>query len=184
MTPRLDPLPAEGNPPEIQLLLDGAAGSTGGAANIFRTLAHHPGVLRRFLPFGGKLLFGGRLPARDRELLILRTAWNCGSDYEWGQHARIGRLAGLTDEEIIRVAAGPGEPAWDEADAELLRAADELLADHRLGEPSWTALAARFGPEELIEIILLVGNYAMLAGFLNTAGVEREPGVEGFPELG
>ena len=75
--------------------------------NIFATLAHHPRLLKRWSDFGGVLLYGGKLPARERELLILRTGYLCQAPYEWGQHVTIGLAAGLTDEEIARVAAGP-----------------------------------------------------------------------------
>ena len=108
--------------------------------NIFTTMANHPGLLRRYLPFGGKLLNGGSIDARQRELLILRTGWNAGSDYEWGQHVRIGLLAGLTEEEIERVAAGPAAEGWSADDATLLTACDELCTDHVISDPTWAAL--------------------------------------------
>ena len=178
MPPRIAPLPRTGNPPDVQALIDDALPANGPTANIFLTLANHPGLMRRFMPFGGKLLMKGKLPARQRELVILRTAWLCRSDYEWGQHARIGREAGLTDEELPRIPTGAG---WSDTDALLLRATDELAGDHRLSDDTWAALAARFDDQQLIELTLLVGSYAMVAGMLNSVGVEREPGVEGFP---
>ena len=96
--------------------------------NIFTTLARHPALVRRWLPFGTVMLTGA-LPPRDRELLILRTAWNCRSAYEWGQHVRIGLAAGVTQDEIDRVPPGPGAPGWSPLDAALHGAADELHAD-------------------------------------------------------
>lgn len=179
MTPRIEPLPPTGNRPDIQELLDISAKSTGGAANVVLTMARHPGLFRKFVPFSGKLLVGGKLAGRDRELLILRTAWRCGSDYEWGQHARIGAEAGLTADEIARVGGPLG--AWEGHDRWLLAAADQLLASHRLDDATWAALAAEHDEPQLIEILMLPGAYAMLAGFLNTVGVEREPGVVGLP---
>jgi 4-carboxymuconolactone decarboxylase len=178
-TPRIAPVPPTGNPADVQELLD-ASGGGPPAANIFRTMARHPGLMRRWLPFGGKLLMGGRLPARDRELLILRTAWNCGSAYEWGQHVRIGREAGLSTEEIERIAT---DPSWGPEDAALLRAADQLVSDHRLDAPTWAALARRYDDDVtfLIEATLLVGHYAMLAGMLNSAGVELDDGLAAMP---
>ena len=104
---------------------------SGPATNIFTTLVRHPGLFRRWLPFGGKLL-AGRLPARDRELLILRTGWLCGAEYEWGQHVPLGRQAGLTEAEIARIQAGPDDPAWADHDVALLRAAEQQSPE-RLG---------------------------------------------------
>ena len=111
----------------------------------------HPGLFRKWLPFGGKLL-AGKIPPRDRELLILRTGWRCGAEYEWGQHAVIGRAAGLTDDEIRRVQDGPDAPGWSAADATLLRAADELHDDSCITDATWDALAARYDERQLIEL--------------------------------
>jgi 4-carboxymuconolactone decarboxylase len=180
MPPRIAPLPPTGNPPDVQQVIDFARPTQDAPANIFLTIANHPGLMRRYVPFGGKLLLTGKLPPRDRELAILRTAWLCRSDYEWGQHVRIGLDAGLTDDEIARVPAGPGG-GWSTEDAAVLRAADELVADHRLSDATWAALAARYDDQQMIEMTLLPGNYAMLAGMLNSIGVEREAGVAGFP---
>jgi len=96
-SPRILPLPAAERTPSAQALLDGVK-VAGSDANIFTTLVRAEGLTRRWLPFGGKLL-NGKIPARDRELMILRTGWNCGSEYEWAQYVVIGRSAGLTGEE-------------------------------------------------------------------------------------
>src|SRR6201993_1162678 len=130
-TPRIPPLPAEDRDDQTKELLGGVDGITGPASNIFDTLVRHPGLFRRWLPFGGKLL-SGKLPARDRELMILRTGFHCGSEHEWGQHVVIARRAGITDDEIARVKLGPGADGWSTDDALLLRAADELHTDHRI----------------------------------------------------
>ncbi len=74
------------------------------------------------------------------------------------------------------------DPAgWSGDDAVLLAAADQLVIDHRLDLPTWTALRARFDDEQLIELTLLAGHYAMLAGALNSFGT-RLDGHE--PDLG
>lgn len=180
-TPRIDPLPADAAvDDDIAALLDGMKAPSGERLNIFGTLARHPGLFRKWMQFGGKLLVG-KLPARDREILILRTGWNCRSEYEWGQHVTIGRAAGLTDAEIDRIAQGPDAGGWSDADALLLRAADELHADAVLSDATWKALAARYDDMQLIEVPMLVGQYHLVAFTLNSLGVERESGVPGFP---
>jgi 4-carboxymuconolactone decarboxylase len=179
--PRVAPIDPTTAPGDIAAFLTDATAGTGGALNIFTTMANHPGLLRRYLPFGGKLLLGGVIDARSRELMILRTAWNCRSEYEWGQHARIGREIGLTDDEIGRVTEGPGHPAWAPDDALLITACDELCDTHTLTDATWARLADRLDAKHLVELTLLVGHYVMVAGMLNALGVQREPGVEGFP---
>ena len=149
-------------------------GGDGPQLNIFLTLARYPGLFRKWLPFGGKLLAGGKLTPRDRELIILRTAFRCRAEYEWAQHVAIAGGAGLTTDEILRVATGPDDTGWSTDDATLLRAVDELHDDHCVGEATWKALASRYGTEQLIEITMLAGHYAMLAGTLNSLGVQPE----------
>jgi 4-carboxymuconolactone decarboxylase len=126
-TPRIPPLGDAEQDDEARALLGGAAAPGIPAANIFATLVRHPGLFRKWMPFGGKLLTG-KLPAREREILILRTGWRCRSSYEWGQHVLIGKAAGLTDDEIERL-KGDGVSGWGELDAALVRAADELHDD-------------------------------------------------------
>jgi 4-carboxymuconolactone decarboxylase len=180
-TPRVPPLPVDERDEQTRELLGGADGITGPAANIFDTLVRHPGLFRKWLPFGGKLL-AGKLPARDRELLILRTGWHCRSDYEWGQHILIARAAGITDDEIARVTRGPDAPGWDEFERVLLTAADELHEDACISDATWGALAERYDVRQLIEVPMLVGHYHMVAFALNSLGVQREAGVPGLPE--
>ncbi len=173
MAPRIPPLPVDGRDPRTQAILDGLPGPDGTELNIFTTLAHHPRLLKRWSAFGGVLLTGS-LPARERELLILRTGLHCGAAYEWGQHVPIARAAGLSDDEIQRVAAGPHAPGWSNDDALLLHAADELHADAVISDPTWAALAERWDREQLIEICMVVGQYHLVAFTLNSLGVEGE----------
>jgi len=151
------------------------------ALAIFATLAHHPGLLRRWLPFGGKLLGGGKLPARDRELVILRAAHRCGADYEWGQHVGLAVDAGVSRDEVRRV-ADPGVVGWSEREAALLVAVDDVVAEHRMTDETWASLARHYDTPQLIEIPMLAGHYAMLAGVLGSLGVRPEPGLPGLGE--
>ena len=167
--PRIPPLPESEWDDDVRTLLDGRA------INIFTTLVRHRGLYRHWLPFAGKLLMAGKLAARERELLILRTAVNCAADYEWGQHVLIARQAGISDEQIRRVRDGPAASGWSESDATLLRAADELHQRAEIGDETWAALRERYDEPELIELCMLVGHYEMLAMTLNSLAVEPDP---------
>jgi alkylhydroperoxidase family enzyme len=150
--------------------------ATGGAPpNVFTTLARHRSLFRPWLRFAGALMPGGRLARDETELLILRTAHNCGCDYEWHHHERLGREAGLTPADIARVRSGPEDPGWPPARALLLRAADELHADRTLSGELWAALRPGRSDTELIEICMLVGHYEMLAMTINALGVQPDP---------
>jgi 4-carboxymuconolactone decarboxylase len=143
-------------------------------ANIFATLARHPRLLQRWGEFGGYLLFRGELPDRDRELLILRTAWNCRAHYEWGHHVPWGRRVGMSEDEIRAVTEGPDATTWSDHDTLLLRAADELHAGSRISDATWTGLAALYTPAQLIELCMVVGQYHLVAFTLNSLGVQLE----------
>jgi AhpD family alkylhydroperoxidase len=145
-----------------------------GPPNIFTTLARHRRLFRRWLRFAGALMPGGRLPRADTELVILRVAHVCDCAYEWGHHERLGRRAGLSPEEIERVRSGAGAPGWSTRQTLLLRATDELLEQRTLSEWLWNELRPLLSDEQLIELCMLAGHYAMLAGTLNALRVEPD----------
>lgn len=178
--PRVSPLPPGEWDAETRKILE-ASRMGGRVLNIFATLAHHPDLLRRWMVFGSHVLVKSTLGMRERELLILRTGWNCRAEYEWGQHVLIARQCGLGDAEIERVTAGPDAPGWDPFDAALLRAADELHRDSRIGDATWRALAARYDTRQMLDLIFAVGQYTLVSMALNSLGVELDDGVPGFP---
>lgn len=178
--PRITPLAPEDRDARVAALLETLQPHPDGdELNLFATLAHHPRLLRRWSQFGAVLLFGGTLPDRDREILILRTAYNCGADYEWGHHLVIGRVAGLTDEEMTALATA--EPGLPTPDAELVDAADQLHTDNVISEDTWAALADRYSTQQLIEVPMTVGQYHLVAFTLRSLGVQRETGYQGLP---
>jgi len=148
---------------------------------ILTVLANQPKLLGPLLGWASAIVLEGALPRRAYEMLALRASANCRSDFEWGHHAVYGRAAGLSDEEITRIVAGPDAPGWSDDDAMLLRAADELHADYADQRTTWAALAARHQPSQLVEIPLVVGHYMMLSMLANAAGVPVEPGDEMIP---
>ena len=173
--PRISPLEVDQIDAEIRDAL-----GPGADLNIFRTLAHHPKLLKRWLVFGNHVLAKSTLPARERELVILRTGWLCRAPYEWGQHVVIGRGAGLGDDEIRRIAAGPGA-GWDARDRALLQACDELHAQSSVSDATWTALAAHYDAKQLLDIVFTIGQYTLVSMVLNSLGVQPEPGLPRFP---
>ena len=175
--PRLPPLEPDEMPAEIRERF-----GDGPLLNIFRTLAHHPDLMKRWLVFGNHILGKNTLDPRERELAILRIGWLCKAEYEWGQHVEISRNLGMSDDEIERVAAGPDAPGWDPFDATLLRAVDELHADAMITDPTWKALSERYGTEQLMDLVFTVGQYNLVSMALNTFGVQLDEGIDGFPK--
>lgn len=177
--PRVRPLPeSEWNEEAREFLR--RVEREGQVLNIYKTLARHPKLLKRWSVFGTHVLYKSTLPARERELLILRTGWLCRSEYEWGQHVSIAKGCGISTEEINRVMEGPDAAGWDQSDVALLRAVDELLGDAFIGDATWQMLSERFDTPQLIDIIFTVGQYHLVSMALNTLGVQLDDGVEGF----
>lgn len=177
--PRLKPIPQADWSDEVQKILQPNV-EQGSVFNIFKTLAHHPDLLRRWLVFGNHVLFKSTLPPRERELVILRIGWLCEAEYEWAQHVKIGKDAGLTDVEIERIKAGPNARGWNEPDTLLLRATDELRRDAFISDATWKGLSAHFDTKQLMDVVFAVGQYNLVSMALNTLGVQLDDGLEGF----
>ena len=159
--------------------------STGGRPplNIFRTLARAPKALARFNEWGSYVLSRrNSLPPREREIVILRVGFVCKSGYEFTQHTRIGLNEGLTADEIARIKAG-AEAGWSPADAALIRAADELVGDHFVSNATWAQLRANFDEKQCMDVVFTAGQYTQVSMFLNTFGVQVEPGQTVDPDL-
>ncbi|NMI00116.1 carboxymuconolactone decarboxylase family protein [Pseudonocardia acidicola] len=180
--PRVEPVENPG-PEAAELLRHTLADPEGAPLAIFRTMAHHPPLLKRWNVIAGFFRTRGVLPARTREIVVLRTAWRINSRYEWGQHVLIAREAGLTEPEIARLARPePFAPDSDDADALLVRFVDELVDFTDVTDPTWDALSARHTVEETFELVMLVGLYRMAGGFLNVTGVQPEPYLPTWPD--
>lgn len=139
--------------------------------NLFLTLGRHRGLFRRWLWFAGGLMPGGKLPRRETELVILRVAHLCGSTYEFEHHARLGRRAGLRQEDIDAVRASVGEGSWSEREASILGTIDRLHTERDLDDEAWARLRRHVDERECIELLILVGYYEMLATFLRVLRV-------------
>jgi 4-carboxymuconolactone decarboxylase len=182
--PRITPvdLSADDADPELAEILAGALTLDGTPLNIFGALAQHPKLLKRFNLLGGFLLNKGLLPPREREVVILRIGWNARAKYEFGQHTIIGRQVGLTDAEITALTKAPDAYDWSDDDAALIALADELADDDCVADATWARLTQRWSEAELVELLIVAGFYRLVSGFLNSAGVQLDDGVPGFPK--
>ncbi|MBY0422893.1 MAG: carboxymuconolactone decarboxylase family protein, partial [Parvularculaceae bacterium] len=122
------------------------------------------------------------LPARYRQLAILRTVWLCGAPYQWGEHVERTRKAGVTNEEIEQVKTGSSAPGFGPADKAVLSAVEELHGDSFVSDETWSSLAARFDDGQMVELLVLVGQFRTIAGLLNSIRMPLEPWNTGFLE--
>jgi 4-carboxymuconolactone decarboxylase len=170
---RIQPIARADRDADTEELLRTSVGDHLATLNIFATLVRHRRLFKRWTRFGA-LLLNGSIPERDRELLILRTAHNCGCSYEWGHHREIAQSRGLTAAEVDAVRVGRNWSGWSPWDVTLLSAADELHEHSRLSDATWAALAERYDDQLLIEVPMLVGNYHLVAFTVNSLGIQLE----------
>lgn len=151
--------------------------------NIFRTLVREPKAIKGFLAWGNYVLSKrNALPAREREIVILRIGYLCKSGYEWTQHAGIGKREGLTDDEIARIKQGAGA-GWSAADAALIRASDELHTGQFIGDATWKTLGEHFSQKQCMDVVFTAGQYTQVSMILNTFGVQLDAGQTLDPDL-
>ncbi|MGI9329230.1 MAG: carboxymuconolactone decarboxylase family protein [Gammaproteobacteria bacterium] len=178
--PRIPPL-AETEWSDEQRELLNYAYREGGFYNVIGTLARHWDASKALGAMGSHVLGPtSRLSGRDRELLILRTAWLCQAEYEWAQHVHIGLKAGLGRDEIERVQRGPEDPDWEAFDATLIRAADELHSRQCVSDRTWAQLSAVYDQLQLMDVVFAVGQYTLVAMALKSFGTPLDKGLEGY----
>ncbi|MCP4035537.1 MAG: carboxymuconolactone decarboxylase family protein [bacterium] len=174
--PRVEPLPCDQLHDELKSRLGDKP------LNIFRTLGHHPKLLKRWLVFGNHILAKNSLSPRDREIAILRVGWLCRAGYEWAQHVVIGKDEGLDDADIDRITKGADAPGWTPAETALLRATDELHEDTFVSDTTFAELADHYSTQQVMDFIFTVGQYHLVSMALNTLGVQLDAGLDGMPE--
>ena len=178
--PRIAPLPLAEWDPELRARFE-RPGGLGQVLHVMKTLANHPGLLRRWVVFANHFLFKSTLTPRDREILILRTGWLAGCAYEWGQHLAIAATdAGFGEVEFSALAEGPAAALWHPAEAALIRAADGLYVDAFVDDATWETLVAHYDERQVLDILFTVSNYLLLAMGINAFGVQLDAGYSGF----
>lgn len=170
--PRIDPVAQEDiDEAARQLVHEVRAGA--GAPPIdevpeyMRTVIKHPEIFRCQMQTG-TVLFNGRIPARERELAVLRIAWLCRAPYEWGQHVQIAYRVGLDRSAVERARIGSAAPGWTAHEAAIQRGVEELLEDKALSDETWDTLARTWDEAQLIEFPMIVGEYVATALVQNT----------------
>jgi AhpD family alkylhydroperoxidase len=142
------------------------------ALNPLGVLAHHPTLTTAYHRFNGRVQFGTTLTPRQRELLVLRVAHARGCEYEWLQHSVLAGDAGMSDDEVARVAESTEDPAWSPLEAALLRAAYELVADACISDETWAALTAELDAQQMMDAVFTGGTYEVLAMAFNSFGIQ------------
>ena len=138
-------------------------GGFASALNVYRTMAHHPALLKAWAPLRQHVVKDSALGPVRSEVVILRAAHRMGSPYEWAHHVSRARALGFSDDRIRAIAGTPeGE------DGLIVQAVDALFIDKRLSLALEAELAAAIGREAVFDLIATVGFYSVLGYMLMT----------------
>ena len=171
--PRIAPLPVAQWTDEHHRLAARYA-RDGRADNQLHTLLNVPAIAEGLMPVTVYLTERSTLSPRQRALLILRAAWLCGSQPIWATNAARARDAGMTPDEIRRIAEGPGASGWEPFERTLLQLADQLYLNSSVTGATWSALAARFSEHNLIDAVETVNHFTVLAMIYNSFGIQPD----------
>ncbi len=167
----MKPMPPDQWDPSLQHIIGDMHGRP---IQIHCLLANHPALLNAWWSYRMHSVQGGDLEQRDCELVILRVAVHMKAWYEWAAHVDRGLVAGLSLDEIYRVAEGPSAVAWDEKDSTLLNAVDQLISDRTIDHATQTRLENFFSARQVMDIISLQGMYLTIACLIGTWPIEIE----------
>lgn len=176
------PLRIPGQPPadwsdQTRRILDGTV-TTGRSRPLHlpAVIAHHPTMLGPYIDWAKAVALDATLPPRLVALVTLRSALACDSTFEWGVHADRARAADvLAPDEIGRVGQRPLDDEWPEVDRLVLGAVDQLSAGSTIEPDTWQALSTHFDTGQLVELVVTIGHYTMLAMIANVSGIVGEP---------
>lgn len=137
-----------------------------GNLNVYRTMAHHPALVRAWTALRQHIVLDTALGRERSEVVILRAAHNLNSSYEWAHHLSRARKLGLSDQRIgsMRGTLSLMEPE----DAIIARAVDEVVKNARLTPETLQALNVLVGKEATLDLFATVGFYSTLAFIVNT----------------
>jgi len=139
--------------------------------NVFRMMARAPASLAPFIKLAQSVLVGAELPAKTREIAVLRVTHVARSQYAYVQHVTLGKVVGVTAAEIDAIAVAGPVTGLDDAGNLVCRAADEITRDVRLSDDTLAAIVARFGQRQATELVLCCSYFNMVSRFLESTRV-------------
>ena len=144
--------------------------------NVFRMMAHAETDFRPLVGLGTAILGRQKLSAKLRELAILRVAALSPARYEWVQHVPIAQATGASAAQVAALERGDiAADAFDPLECAVLRFTTEVVRDVRASEATFAELAQRLSAQEIVELIITVGYYMMIARLLETTAVDLDP---------
>ena len=136
--------------------------------HLFTVLGQHWRLFLAWLPVSSMLLYGGKLPKPDTELVILRVGHLRNCEYELQHHRRLARSRGVDRDTQAKIFEGPDAEGLSDRQRVLLTATDEFVVTRSLSEETWKALSTHLNRRQLIEFCMLAGQYDTVAATIAT----------------
>jgi 4-carboxymuconolactone decarboxylase len=149
-------------------------GNTPRKMNVARMIANSDAVFQNFSRLGHSLLTRAKLNGKLREIAILRTAKLTRSVYEWTQHVPIAKACGVSDEQIAAMENWESAKCFDEVERHVLTLTDEVTRNVKGRKETLEALKKHLDTAELVELVLSIGFWGMVARLLETTEVDLE----------
>ena len=173
--PRREDLDAEGQH-TYDRLADPAGGTLRGLRGPGGIQLHSPELSRRSRPLNDYLRHQAGLGGRARELAILATARELGSQFEWAAHEPAALAEGISREIIDAIKYRRDTRGLAEPDASVIDLAREIFAARQVSPATYARALRQFGPRRLVDLVALMGNYAATAALLTAFDMQLDPG--------
>lgn len=142
--------------------------------NLYRALANHPALVAAWTEFARTIRYDSRTPRALRELVILRGAQLMKSEYEWAQHLKMARNAGVREEQIENLASWRTASCFDSREKAALALAEEVT-NGRVTDATHAEVLKHFDTQDFVELSLTAAFYAMVGRMLDAMQVQLEP---------
>ena len=166
---------------EDQQYSDQIVGSRGSIRGPYGVLLHSPKLAARVAHTGTYVRFDCDIPNGLKEVVIITTAREIESQYEFAAHAKLARESDVSEDTISAIAQGTAPDGLSGDEAILVRYTKELLQNHKISDATFNAVQDRFGVQGTVDITGLIGHYLLVGQILAAFDVELAPGVK--PEL-
>jgi len=161
-------------PPKTKELFDKIEGNGATVLNLYRAVGHSPSTISSFIKLGNVLLNRAELPARLRELAILRIASLAGSEYEWQQHVPIATEIGISPQQINEISQWNNSTVFSDEERAILQYTDEVATDVTVKDTTFTSLQKYLSERSIVELTISIAYWGMIARVLVPLNIEIE----------
>ena len=148
--------------------------------NLYNAVVHSPAGARAFAAPALYVRHDSPLDARLRELAIIQVGYHSSTRYEYAHHIEIGRNVGLSDADILAIAAETsGLPSHlNPLESAVLSAARELVDGTMLSDDVYAALSKELSSALIVDLVITICTYCGVVRLLGALQIDLEPEYE------